>query len=84
MNELGMILIVACVAAFGILLAKKVGIVEWLQVNGNDITPELASCDFCMSFWAGIVLWAFLAVYYHDVTMLTYAVVSCPLTRMML
>ena len=34
--------------AFVLLLAYKVGIVEWMQVHGNELVSKMAHCDFCM------------------------------------
>lgn len=48
--------VIGCVAAFFITLAKKWGIVEQMQVRGNDLISEMAHCDFCLSWWACVVL----------------------------
>lgn len=49
-------IVIGCLAAFFITLAKKWGVVEQLQVRGNDLISEMAHCDFCMSWWACVVL----------------------------
>ncbi len=49
-------IVIGCLAAFFITLAKKWGVVEQLQVRGNDLVSEMAHCDFCMSWWACVVL----------------------------
>lgn len=48
--------VIGCVAAFFITLAKKWGIVEQMQVRGNDLIAEMAGCDFCLSWWTCCVL----------------------------
>ena len=48
--------VVALWVCFLLLLAYKVGIIEWLQVHGGDIISKLASCDFCMSWWASVLV----------------------------
>ena len=45
-------IIVAMLAAFVVTLAKKWGLVEYMQVHGNDLFSRMANCDFCLSFWA--------------------------------
>jgi hypothetical protein len=45
---------------------------------------ELFSCDFCMSFWAGVILLAFVAGYNNDGWLIFYAVCTTPITRMLL
>lgn len=49
-------IVIGCLAAFSITLAKKWGVVEQMQVHGNDLVSEMAHCDFCMSWWACVVL----------------------------
>lgn len=77
------VVIVALVAAFTILLAKKVGIIEWYQIHGNDFVSKLASCDFCLSFWVGTLLAVAVAIVTGDIVCLTIGVMSCPITRML-
>lgn len=52
MERLETILIVALLAAFIVLLVKKWGWAEWMQIHGDDFSAKLFSCDLCMSFWA--------------------------------
>lgn len=54
--------IVGCISAFILLLVNKLGLIEMLQVHGNDIMSELASCDFCMSWWMCLVISLFVIV----------------------
>ena len=78
------VIMVALAAAFVILLIKKLGWAEWMQIHGYRITSELFSCDFCMSFWAGVILLAFVAGYNNDGWLIFYAVCTTPITRMLL
>lgn len=75
------VLLVALVAAFIILLAKKLGGVEWLQVHGDKYLSQLASCDFCMSFWAGTIVFVLIACAYDDPVLVFGGMFSCPITR---
>lgn len=80
---LTVVVIVALSAAFIVLLAKKVGITEWMQVHGDKVLSQMASCDFCLSFWAGTLLFMVLACVYDDPLLMFGGMVSCPLTRML-
>ena len=48
------VVLVALAAAFIVVLVKKWGIAEWMQVHGNGFVSQLFSCDFCMSWWASV------------------------------
>ena len=49
--------IIALCAAFVLSLAKKWGILEWLQVHApNDFLNKLFSCKFCCSFWVSLAI----------------------------
>lgn len=50
------VLIVATVAAFLLSLLKKWGVIEYVQVHGNEFFAKMFNCDFCLSFWAGLAL----------------------------
>lgn len=43
-------------AAFFITLARKWGVVEMMQVRGSELISEMAHCDFCLSWWACVVI----------------------------
>lgn len=86
------ILLIALTAAFIILLLTKVGIIEWLQVNGlkakndrlNDIVSKLANCHFCLSFWSGLILSVIVALITTDYELLVAPILTAPITRYML
>ena len=48
--------VVGIIAAFFITLAKKWGIVEQVQMKGNEFLSQMAHCDFCLSWWTCCVL----------------------------
>lgn len=45
------VVLIGLLTAFVLTLLKKFGVIEWLQVHGNDFVHKLANCDFCLSFW---------------------------------
>lgn len=49
-------LIVGFFTAFLLILLKKLGIVDKMQILGNEFVRKLASCDFCMSFWLSVLI----------------------------
>lgn len=78
------VFIVATFAAFVLLLAKKWGFVEFVQVNGNDFFSEMFSCDFCLSWWAGVVLSFLCAIFVRDIFLLLVPFFSTAITRKLL
>ena len=78
-----LIILVALVAAFVVLLVKKWGWAEWMQVHGDKFMSQLFSCDLCMSFWAAMLVSAFLAGYYDDMLMFVIPFFTTPVTRML-
>lgn len=87
MRDMGIVLffdlmiMVALAAAFVVLLAKKLGAVEWLQVHGDKYLSRMASCDFCMSFWSCTIIYMGLACVYDNPMLIFGGIVSCPLAR---
>lgn len=49
-------MVVGIIAAFFVMLAKKWGIIEQIQMRGNEFFSEMARCDFCLSWWTCCVL----------------------------
>ncbi len=43
-----------CFTSFIVVLLRKLGILEILQVEGNKFISKLASCDFCMNWWLSL------------------------------
>lgn len=79
-----LIVLVALMAAFMILLMKKWGVTEWMQVHGNRFVSQMFACDFCLSFWTGTVLFFVAACIYGEPLYVLCGMMSCPLTRLML
>lgn len=78
-----LMILIALGAAFVVLLIKKWGIAEWVQVHGNGFFSKLFSCDLCMSFWAAVVLSVLTAILMGDVWLIFLPVFSTPITRML-
>ena len=76
--------VVAMIAAFLLLLAHKWGIVEYLQVHGNDFISKMAQCDFCMSWWLCVFLTVLVIRYTCDYHILLIPFIATPLARRML
>mgnify|MGYP006923363772 CR=1 FL=1 len=76
--------VVACVVAFLLLLAHKVGIVEYMQVHGDKIISKMAQCDFCLSFWLSVFLMVAIVWVTGDCELILLPVVSTPIARRLL
>ena len=76
--------LVSLVSAFVILLAAKLGILEWIQVHGDVFLSEMAKCNFCLSFWTGTLFWVIVAFWCDNPLYIFGGVLSSPLTRMLL
>ena len=83
-SVLVIVAVVSLVSAFIILLAMKVGIIEWIQVHGDRFLSEMAKCNFCLSFWIGSVLMCGFACWYDEPLLIFGGVLSSPLTRFLL
>ena len=63
MGLMGCVLVAAvltgCLSAWVVILLRKWGVTEWVQVHGNAFFGKLASCDFCLNWW---MAWAIVAV----------------------
>lgn len=49
-------LLTGCFTSWVVILLRKLGVLEILQVQGNKFISKLASCDFCLNWWLS---WAF-------------------------
>ena len=76
--------VVALVAAFGLTLLRKWGVVEWVQVHGNDFFNKMFRCDFCLSWWAGVALAILLAIITGNPWLLLVPFCSTMITRKLL
>ena len=77
------IVLVALAAAFVVLLVKKWGIAEWMQVHGDKYMSQLFSCDLCMSFWSAMMICLFLACLYDNGMWVLAPMVTTPVTRIL-
>ena len=83
MEKIEIILMVACAAAFVVLLVKKWGIAEWMQVHGDKISSQLFSCDLCMSFWSAMCFAVAMTFYTDCGGWMMLPFLTTPLTRML-
>lgn len=77
-------IITACLATFFLLLAYKWGVIEWLQVHGNEFVSQLANCTFCLSWWTCLAVSLVFIIESRDITFLFIPVIATPITRKML
>lgn len=78
------VVLVALLAAFVLTLLRKWGVVEWVQVHGNDFFAKMFNCDFCLSWWAGVVLSGLMYVVTGDPMFLGVPFCSTIITRNLL
>ena len=78
---LSIVVIVALLAAFIVLLVKKWGWAEWMQVHGDRIMSKLFSCDLCMCFWASVLCVIIATIWVDEVRMMAVPFLSTPLAR---
>ena len=87
MYNLGFILemgaFVALLAAMMVLLVKKWGIAEWIQIHGDKFVSKLFSCDLCMSFWAAMCFAVVICCVFDDAGWLLLPFLTTPVTRML-
>lgn len=71
---------VALASAFCLALARKWGWLEWAQVHSDGFLYKLLSCNFCLSFWAGVVLSVVAAAVTQNWWLLACPICSTPIT----
>ena len=81
---LAWVLIVATVAAFFLSLLKKWGVIEYVQVHGNDFFCKMFNCNFCLSWWMCVVLSVIIAMIAGNFLILLTPFCSTVLTRILL
>jgi hypothetical protein len=52
-------ILTGAMAAYALVLLSKWGVVEWMQVRGCGLVSEMASCDFCLSWWMCVLMCGF-------------------------
>lgn len=75
------VLLIALLAAFLLILANKWGVIEKVQVRGNDFFSEMFSCGFCLSWWTCVLLSILFALIQWDGSLLFAALFATPITR---
>ena len=75
------VFLVALMASFLVLLLNKWGVVEWLQVHGDEWVSKMANCTFCLSFWVCFLLAVMVAVGTDNMLFLAVPFFACPITR---
>lgn len=81
---------VGLVAAFIILFITKIGLRDWVQVHGSELVNKLFSCQFCLSFWIGLLISCILLIFitftggYLQPLYVFIPICSTPITRIIL
>lgn len=76
--------ITALIATFILLLAYKLGAIEWLQVHGNDFVSKLANCTFCLSWWMCLAVSMVFIIDSRDLSFLIIPIIATPIARKLL
>ena len=77
------VFLVSLASAFVVLLVKKWGLNEWMQIHGDKYIAQLFSCDLCMSFWAAVILSMAVALVTDCGIYMAVPIFSTPITRML-
>ena len=75
------VLCVSCATAFFILFLTKTGIRDRIVATAPKLISELFSCDFCLSWWTGLLLCIIMAIMSGDWAMLIAAACTAPIAR---
>ena len=63
MGLMGCVLMAAvltgCLTSWVVILLRKWGVLEWLQVHGGEFVGKLVSCDYCLNWW---LAWAVVVI----------------------
>lgn len=78
------IIVVSTFAAFSLILLAKWGIIEYVQVHGNTFFSKMFHCDFCLSFWVGLLISIVCAIIMQDISLLCIPFCSTIITRNLL
>lgn len=81
MRVILIVVMIALLAAFVVLLLKKVGVIEAGQIYGSRLVSELCHCDFCLSWWACLFIAVVIAITETDFCVVFYAMMATPITR---
>ena len=75
------IVLVALMASFLVLLLTKWGVVEWLQVHGDELLSKMASCSFCLSFWVCLLVTLVVVLGTDNALYMSVPFFATPITR---
>ena len=78
------IIVVALIAAFVLTLLRKWGVIEWVQIHGNDFFSKMFSCDFCLSWWTCVLICFFALIFTGNPAFLGVPFCSTMITRVLL
>lgn len=78
------VLLIALASAFLLTLARKWEIISWLQLHGSETINKMANCNFCLSWWVGVLLSVGIAIATKDCLFLIVPFFSTPITRLIL
>lgn len=76
-----MTVIVALIASFVLCLMYKWGIVEYVQVHGNEFFSKMFGCNFCMSWWICVIISIFVALICCKIVYLTIPILAVNITK---
>ena len=71
----------AMLTTFTLLLLRKIGFIERMQVHGNWFVSQLFQCAFCLSFWLNLVFSIVLVLVTNELTYIFILFFSTPLSR---
>ena len=72
------------IAAFVLLLLNKWGVIEYVQVHGNDFFVKMFSCWFCLSWWSNVLISIIIGAVLSDWAAIAVPFIATPITRKML
>ena len=75
------VVLVALMASFLVLLLTKWGVVEWLQVHGDELLSKMASCSFCLSFWVCLLVTMVVVLGTDNALYMSVPFFATPITR---
>ena len=78
------IILSSLISAFILNLSYKWGVIEWLQVYGNNFFHKMSLCNFCLSWWVNCIIAIILFVFTFDLRVLAVPFFSTMITRKLL
>ena len=81
---LSALIYIALAAAFILLLIGKLGIRDNIIAKSPKLISQLFDCDFCLSFWASLILAVILVIFFREMNILFIPIISTPITRILI